>query len=376
MRKRGLVGRADQRRAARFVFLLSVFSAAVIAMACGEAFVLWLGGTAFVEKSSPEKICIGDFSISTNGKWGVSRVTFNSKGSGIVHDAVLHDLRDQTAKRLHLRCSPRCVAVSPASDVVAIACWDGAIRVWEGSPSRLARLSASGERMRLLDRISDDPISLVVSPDGRLLAAVGERFSYVWRCPRGQLLQKLAHKDGTSRFVLFSSDSRHVLSSGAKGKVCLRDAYSGQIIKEIKVISPVVGAAVTSAARLAAFVDGSGKVRVCSLVTAKELWSQPSRAQLVAFSPDGRFLATDYYEVGAGGYWRINVYDASRGQRICQLTGHDTPFPGLVYAADGLLYSYDQRGRIRAWNIDHQREQWCFSMLEWASNDPFFEEAR
>jgi WD40 repeat protein len=146
------------------------------------------------------------------------------------------------------------------------------------------------------------------------------------------------------------------------------------MIKRIEVSSPVVDAAVSSDARLAAFTDGFRGVRVYSLVTAEELWSQPTCALSVAFSPDGRFLATDCFEVGTGGHWRINVYDASSGRRMCQFTGHDTPFPGLVFAPDGLLYSYDQHGIIRAWNIDHQREQWCFSTLEWASNDPFFEE--
>ena len=92
-------------------------------------------------------------------------------------------------------------------------------------------------------------------------------------------------------------------------------------------------------------------------------------AELVAAGAPVNAVGSD------GGYSRIDVYDATSGQRMCRLTGHDGLFPGLAFALDGLLYSYDLQGVIRAWNIEHQREQWCFYTLAWASDNRCFHEA-
>ena len=375
-RNRGLTGRVALRRVTRFVLLTCIFSLVIGLMAFAEAFVLWLTGSDFANKSMPKTIAIGDLSVSANGEWGVSRISIAGKAKqGMVYDLVVHNLRGQNAIRLHVSSyCPRCVAVSPTSDDVAIACWDGSIHVWRGSPDREARLSAIDERLRPLDRVSDCPMCLAFSPDGRLLAATGMRFTYVWRWPGGELLQKQAH-DGDLGFLSFSGDSRRILSPGPKGEACFWEAYTGQTVKTI---SPgdgyVVDAAVSPDARLAAFADSMGKVWVHSLVNDEELWCQFTWGRSIAFSPDGRFLATTCHTLGDGGYWRLNVYDATSGQRMCQLPGHDAPSPLLTFASDGLLYSSDERGVIRAWNIEQQREQWCFSTLKWASKGRFFHE--
>jgi len=375
---RGLTGRVVLRRVTRFVLLSCIFLLAIDIMAFAEALVLWLGGSDIADKSFLKKISIGDFSISANGEWGVSRVSIAGKAKqGVVYDLVVHNLRGQNAIRLHVSSyRPRCVAVSPTSDDVAIACWDGSIRVWSGSPDRETRLSVSDERLRPLDRVSDCPTCLAFSPDGRLLAATGMRFTYVWRWPGGELLQKQTHDGDARGFLSFSGDSRRILSPGPKGEACFWDAYTGQTITTI---SPgdgyLVDAAVSPDARLIAFADSIGKVRVHSLVNDKELWCQFTSGRSIAFSPDGRFLATPCHTFGDGGYWRLNVYDATSGQRMCQLPGHDAPFPRLAFASDGLLYSSDERGVIRAWSVERQCEQWSFSTLNWASNNSSFREA-
>jgi WD40 repeat protein len=361
------------------VFLSCVFSAVIGLMAFGEALVLWLGGTDFVNKSSPEEIFIGDFSISANGEWAVSRICFCSNAQrGRVCDVVMHNLRDQSAVRLHVSPHrPGCVAVSPAADVVAIACWDGSIRIWNASPNHEAGLSTSHAPLWTLGRASEPLDCLAFSPDGGLLAGTGTRFTWVWRWPDGKLLQEWPHKAGRTKFLSFLRDSRRVLLPGPKGSVLLCDAYTGQTTE---VISPhddayVVDAAVSPSTRLAAFADSHRKMRVHSLANNGELWRQATCGWRIAMSPDGRFLATDYHVAGVGGGWRISVCDACSGQHVCDLTGHTVPITRLVFASDGLLYSCDAQGIIRAWAMEEQRERWCFSALEWASNAQFFEEA-
>lgn len=362
------------RHAVRFVLLSSGFLVVIALMALTEGIVLWLAGTRYSPKGSLHTVSVGDFSISANGEWGVSRICVARKSPGsLVHDVVLHNLRDQSAERLHLsRFRPGYAAVSPAAEAVAIAGWDGSIRICSGSPNRGASHSEDGEWLRRLDGPSVPFNCLGFSPDGCLLAAAGNRFTCLWRWPSGELLHKWPRDGGLSMLLSFSSDSRRILSFGTKGKVCLWDTSTGQAIN---VIAPddgrVVGGALSPNAGLAALASDS-EVRVYSLANDEALWWRPISGPPITFSPDGSFLATT---AGGGRQRCIRVYDASSGKHLCELTGHDAPIAGLGFACDGLLYSWDTPGVIRAWNVERHREQWHFSTLTWACNDRSFREA-
>jgi len=214
-----------------------------------------------MDQSLPHKVSIGDLAISPNGEWGVSRISFrNGKANGVIHDVVLYNLRGRDAVGLHIgRYRPQYVAVSPVSDDLAIACQDGSIRTWSGLPDHKQGLSVENERLRLFAQTPDYLTHPAFSPDGRLLAAVGRRFIHVWRWPSGELLHKRPVDglvdDSALPFLLFSGNSRHVLSPGSKGEVCLWDAYTG---RTIKAISPdngfVADAALPPDAELAALL--------------------------------------------------------------------------------------------------------------------------
>jgi WD40 repeat protein len=51
----------------------------------------------------------------------------------------------------------------------------------------------------------------------------------------------------------------------------------------------------------------------------------------VAFSPDGRLLATASYD-GTAGLW-----DPATGEHLRTLTGHDGPVLGVAFSPDGRL---------------------------------------
>jgi WD40 repeat protein len=366
------IGRVFLRRAARFVFLTNAFFILISLMALAEAVVLWLRWPHFASRSLPHKVSIGDFAISPDGEWGVSRISFHNgkRKEPAVFDVVLYNLRGQNAVGLQIgRYLPRYVAVSPVSDALAVTCFDGSLRTWSGFSDCKASHSVADERLRPFAQC-DGLTRLAFSPDGRLLAATGRRFVYVWRWPSGELLHTRRLDEFAPRYLSFSSDSRQILSPGPKGEACLWNAYTGQTIE---VISPdsgyVVNAAVSPDARLAAVNDGSQKVRVYSLMNDEELWCKSIWGKSFSFSADGRFLATSWR---AGGHWLVNVFAGTSGQRICELRGHKAPITQLAFGPDGLLYSTDMRGVIRAWNIEHQREQWCFSTLAWASNNRIF----
>ena len=370
-RQAGQVAPVVLRHTIRFVLLSGGMFVVIAAMAFMEGIVLWLAGTRYSPKSSLTRTSVGDFSISANGEWAVSRISLSRKSLGsVVHDVLLHNLRDQRTERLHVgSCRPGYVAVSPTAETIAIAGWDGSLRIWNGLPNRGASYSMDGQCLRLPDGPPVRFSCLVFSSDGCLLAAEGNRSTCLWRWPSGELLHQWPHDGGLPGLLSFSSDSRRILVLGTQGRVCLRDTSTGQAINVISPDDgPVAIGALSPDARLAALVSNSA-VRVYSLAGGEELWRRPIGGPSIAFSPDGRFLAAT--AAGSRGYC-CRVYNASGGMFLCDLTGHDAVITGLSFACDGLLYSWDTRGVIRAWNVEQQRQQWCFSLLTWASNDRSF----
>ncbi len=64
----------------------------------------------------------------------------------------------------------------------------------------------------------------------------------------------------------------------------------------------------------------------------------------VAFSPDGRTLAT------TGDDQTVRLWDARTGRPKPPLTGHDTEVVAVIFSPEGRLISSDRKGRVILWN--------------------------
>lgn len=361
-------GRVLARRIPRFVFLTIGFLVLIGLMAFAEGLVFWYRRPDLANRSLPHKVSIGDFAISPNGEWGVSRISFdNGKArKPTTHDIVLYDLGGQDAVRLHVGCyRPRYVAVSPVSDDLAIACEDGSIRIWSGLSDCKVTHSITHDRLRLFAQTSGYVTCLSFSPDGRLLAAAGSRFIHVWRWPNGELLHQRPVDESADLYLSFSGDSQHLLSPGPRGEVCLWNAYTG---RTVNAISPdgghVFDATFSPDAEFAALFFYYQEVRVYRIASGEELWRAKQsnvRGPQITYSLDGRFLAIPGSNHGVA---TIVLFDAIGGQGVCELCGHDAPITKLVSGPDGFLYSSDTQGVLRSWDIEQRRELWRFSILE------------
>jgi WD40 repeat protein len=205
--------------------------------------------------------------------------------------------------------SYRCLAFSPDSRTLALGAEDGTIRLWD----------VPGARERaVLQSHADTVKSLAFSPDGKLLASSSQEGRVVlWDANRGVLARTLVAGGGTTpiRFVTFSPDGRTVAMSEVAFEP--RD--------------------------LILFDVETGAIR-------KRLTGHRFGANTLAFSPDGRTLAT------AGVDRCIKLWDLATGKERITVRDHVGWVKSLAFSPDGARLAFSgEDTKVRLWNLEPQR---------------------
>jgi WD40 repeat protein len=273
------------------------------------------------------------------------------------------------------------VDISQDGKYLATASMDGTAKVWDLTDGQL-----------LFDLLghTDRVVDVSFSPDGRLLATAGtDNTARTWdfaaslSAGAGQPLLALSgHRDappigglfpGVSR-VNFSPDGQLLVTAGADGTARVWEVHSG---REVLVLSGHPnGNGVTNAifspdgTRLATATDSS---RIADTVvkvwdfsaalktgtgTGRDLLSLsgfPDRVWGLAFSPDGRRLATSTDYVA-------EVWDLDTGLKNFTLSGHTSTVIDIKFSPDGsLLATAGGDGTTKLWEAATGQELFTFT---------------
>ena len=176
--------------------------------------------------------------------------------------------------------------------------------------------------------------SLAVSPDGRLLAVVGDKPDVIlWNIETRSIEARLPASPGNG-CVAFSPDGTQVAVGGADAAIRILDVAGSREPIVLTGHAHPVGQLAFSPNRKwlasASHLDGTVKLWDLAAKTEKASFSQiPNQYPTVAFSPDSITLAW------SSGDHAIQLTDVATGTVRARLTGHGGPVDCVAFSPDG-----------------------------------------
>jgi WD40 repeat protein/serine/threonine protein kinase/class 3 adenylate cyclase len=228
------------------------------------------------------------------------------------------------------------LAFSPDSRKLAIGTHAGTISLWgmDGNPART------------ITETNTPVAAIAFSPDGTTLAAAGKEISLL-DARTGQQIRLLK---GHEKFVLsvaFSPDGAMLVAGDVDSNLILYD--TGTFKERCAATCHGAPFSVEFSSDGRRILTAGGAVRTWNVSTldASVLETGQRLVTCVAFSPDGRIIATG----GAENRNLVKLWNVADGKELSTLAGHEGCVQTLAFSPDGaMLASGGQDGLVKLWD--------------------------
>ena len=286
--------------------------------------------------------------------------------------------QSQSGYILHLACSPdgRVVATNSTDNTVRL--WDAttlqARRIYNGHTSRINSLAFSPDSTKVITTAWDDAViriwdalasgepdvrknhrgyvySVAFSPDGRRVVSAGWDGFFklpggikIWDSAKYEPITEVGDAGDWFFDAAFSPDGRKLAVAGLKALTIL-DATTGQVLvrrtdlarTNHRLAFDPAGSRILFAGK---FLDAS---------TAADLPCQIKDSDQVAWSRDGRWVATGSVESGSS----VHLWDAKSQRKVRELNGPQKPINEITFSHDGrFLAAASDETTMLVWSID------------------------
>jgi WD40 repeat protein len=247
-------------------------------------------------------------------------------------------------------------AFSPDGKRVASTSDDATVKIWEARTGK-ELFSFAGHRSAT--------VGVAFSHDGKYVASGSSWFApggedqgevLVWDPNNGKVIHTLRGNTGRVHAVAFSRDGRLLASAGAgeirprkAGEVIVWDANAGHKLHTLGGHArEVTAVAFHPDSKRLASADKLGTVRIWDAASGKRLVLLESAGTCLAFSRDGKLLATGGRGEGRGA--TLKVRDATTGAVLFSLKGHAREVTAVSFSPGGKrLASASNDKTVRLW---------------------------
>jgi WD40 repeat protein len=239
-----------------------------------------------------------------------------------------------------------CGAVSADGKTLACGSWDGTGVVYDAATGK--------ERVRLPGFVNGLR-ALAISPDGNTVAtATSDKVVRLWDATDGEKKKDLTGHVGRVMALAFSPDGKTLASAGGDfrraGELKLWDLATGKARVQVTPFPRELwGLAYAADGKSVAVAVGDGTARTVDTTTGKRLASfmHTDYVRRVAYSPDGRLLATTHGEAGG-----VTLWEVSSGRQWSAFQAQRTPLFDLRFSPDGKrLATASSDGTAVVWDV-------------------------
>jgi WD40 repeat protein len=251
------------------------------------------------------------------------------------------------------------VIISPDDQLVATGGSDGMISVWN---------IATGQNLLNIKAHNGYSFGLVFTSDSKKLisAGVDDQYIKIWELNSGICLESWQSSASIYRIAL-SADDRTLACSGENGNLLLWDVTTGQLIKKlIGHVEQVIGVAVQPQGTLLASSSFDSIIKLWDLTTGECIHTLTEHTQLswsVAFNAlDTQLISTSFDTL-------IKLWNVETGDCIQTIQAHSRAAVEGLFSPDGqFIFSSSQDLTVRIWAVTQSGEWQCIKVLQGHQN--------
>ncbi len=216
------------------------------------------------------------------------------------------------------------------------------------SVSNASRLNLAA----ILGGHGDSVNSIAFSPDGRFIASGSDSGAIqMWDAQTGQIVTTFMGHTNTVYSVAFSPNGQMLASGSWDGTIRLWNVQTGQTLIILRSLSPTDSLAFNPNGNTLASGSWNANMQLWDVRTGQIISTGQDNSnrltRTVAFSPDGRILASDDFIDKS-----VRLWNVSTNQAITALVGHTGLITSLAFSPSGAILasgSYDNT--IRLWDM-------------------------